>query len=262
MLTLPLHGLKPGPLAFSPDGGRLALVSGTQAQVYDVAAGRRLWGPVVGPTYDERPAFTADGRVLGGFSAHGFDARTGQPVPPAVVRPDVRFPLPSPCGRWAAARFGGQLLNRVTGRVVELVNVRVVSPRDRRGDYLPAWGLTPLAFSPDGDLLAGGFNTRLVVLRPADLADPAVAGRTDVSTPRPTFWGRLVRAVAGPPVRLPSSQPGVAVAAVAVLKIPRRKVQAAVFTPDGGTLLAVSNDALVRRWDTTSWAEQIGRAHV
>ena len=146
-----------GPLAFSPDGKRLAALGMVRAYFYDPVTHRRTGIWRVRDTRRDAPtslAFSPDGKTLiisdnGGHSAFVWNVEAQRvatmfPNPPNVNIYDTAL---SPDGRLMAesSDYAGHtyLWNIVTRRYTGVLTD-------------PDFGVDPLAFSPDGTTLAVG----------------------------------------------------------------------------------------------------------
>jgi WD40 repeat protein len=176
--VVPLAGPPPGWLRLSPDGARLALVSGEEARVLDLVTGaplavirhgeaRRGLDPRV-LSEDARAsreiaaaAFSADGRWLLTAGRDGvaqvWEAGAGGPVGAPMVHPAAL----------EAAAFSPREPILVTGSVRgEVFRWEAGTGRPLGHLRLPPAAVRDLAFGPDGqDLLAVGGNVRLVGAR-------------------------------------------------------------------------------------------------
>jgi WD40 repeat protein len=157
-LVRQLDDVAAGPygLAFSVDGGTLAISEGKAIKLWDVTSGALRRAVEPGPNAVTQVALAPDGRRLAGAGGFGgvqvWDAETGRPLWEQAV----------PAGRWAPvfsadgarlAYSGGDGLVRVfdaaTGKELALLEGHP--------------GLPPTAaFSPDGAMLATGGSERLV----------------------------------------------------------------------------------------------------
>ncbi len=165
VLTLKGHADPVTALAYSPDGTRLASGSGSferlrasgEVKVWEAASGKELFTAAGSKGYRLRVAFSPDGKRL---AADGFlgppkvwDAATGREVldlSALVPSNGVAF---SPDGKYLACGAAQQvrLLDAQTGKVV-----RTLGPNPL--------GVTDLAFSPNGAVLATAGADKLVRL--------------------------------------------------------------------------------------------------
>jgi WD40 repeat protein len=182
MLVIKGDGWSAGNLAFSPDGSLLAVTShGVSLRVFETATGKQLWSipPVLHDYRDGAACFSPDGRfvVRQWLPGEVFEAASGRRVaglPPheapggpdwpfLPLGPGVPVRLLSPDGRWATGGASLHITDRTTGTERDLYPRY---GRDEKGrPNVPLWALTPMAFSPDGSLLAAGDHSRLRLLR-------------------------------------------------------------------------------------------------
>jgi WD40 repeat protein/serine/threonine protein kinase len=239
------EGLRP--VAFSPDGRRVAVGSGNLVHLCDAVTGRRL--AVLGPHAESvtSPAYSPDGKRLASVAGHDiylWDGESGNAV--AVLRGHsakviaVRF---SPDGSrlatgseypdntarlWDAAT--GQLLFVLAGHKNEINGI---------------------AFSPNGKRVATASKdqtARLWDVRTGELV-AVLSGHTGVVTyvlfsPDGT---RIITASEDATLRLWDARTG---ELIAVLRGHSDAFNAPpVFTPDGSRLVSGSEDGTVRVWD-------------
>jgi WD40 repeat protein/tetratricopeptide (TPR) repeat protein/tRNA A-37 threonylcarbamoyl transferase component Bud32 len=235
---------------FSPDGRRLVLrwkeagKHDNQVQLWDVATTdtvtvRREEDAV------ESLVFSPDGKTIvtsGNKSLRFWDAATGEPLGPARALP------------WPAERltFGDGKVLFAGNAVSATLQAWDVATRTRIGEY-PCVGTE--TFSPDRKLLAvpskqSGDGPPGLTLTFRDAATGAVLGRlqeTDGVGARAQFRpdGKAVLTIGKEVVRVWAVPGGEALSPPLALHVP---VSQFVFSPDGGTLLTVSNNAVVRLW--------------
>lgn len=254
-------------LAFSLDGARLA-VCDNHGHAYVWAA------PYESPlAVSESPrslelglAFSPDGNLLacvGYYSIVVVDLATGAPVLSLQeganrcrFSPDgkvfVSQGQDKPLRRWDASSWkelpGGWGGSR--------------SSTDRK-----QFPLCPLAYHPDGSVLAAGFAVSgsrgydsAVFLWDANTGKELGRLVSAHASAHPTEIvfspeGRFLAGVYGPHLRIWDVA---ARAEVAHRQVGRKHFQGVAFTPDGGRVVTVSNDETVRLWAAPTWAEVEG----
>jgi WD40 repeat protein len=146
--------------SYSRDGTRVAVVSGTGVQVYDVARGTAIGSPIQHENYRiDDAAFAANANTLlvaGGGYARGWDILTGAPLTPPLAHgagASVSRVAGSADGRLLATAASDD-----TARVWQASRGRAVTPPLRHGA-----GLRAVAFGPEGAALAtiGGAGVRI-----------------------------------------------------------------------------------------------------
>ncbi len=232
----------PDRIAFSPDGTLLgASSSGLMLSVFDAASGQLLWHtePRTNDNRTGEVSFSPDSRFvcLAWTPEEIHDARSGRAERRPgggdwkllKLDPGIASRIGSPDGRWSTGGQSLQLNDHETGRTIDLFPFMGRSPNEKA--TFPIWAVAPLAFDPEGALLACADATKLHVFRCDDLA-----------------------ALAGADRKRPESLP--VTATVVTLKSVRKHFQSAAFTPDGRGLMTGTNDGFVRVWDTTTWQER------
>jgi WD40 repeat protein/tetratricopeptide (TPR) repeat protein len=239
-------------VAFSPDGRRLASVSGDAVAVWDLETGRRLasWrvaGDVSGLRFspDGRRVLTAWDRSISrdvyANEARVWEAATGQPVTPLLEHGrgysyyggDSMF---SPDGRHVAtAAAGVKVWDATTGRLVFFLD--------------PPVGVTSADYSPDGKrLLTGGQDgtVRLWDARTGQQAGEPLKHDGPVTGARFSPDGGRVLSIARGAVHLWEVATR---APVRTLRPPHGSVHKAALRSDGLVILAECDDDAVRLWD-------------
>jgi WD40 repeat protein len=207
-------------LAFSPDGRFLAASDVSNILVWDVASGTARY--VLGPHQSSVSAlaFDADGQYLASGTVDGgvyvWSLRDGAlvNVPPRLTAEVLGLAfLPS------AAAGGGQVLVTATARdgvqVLDLSRAELIAAAAPQG---PTDGVTALAYSPGGTLLAAASADETIWLWDASSGNPVQrlsAPRVEGSSWCACYWSLA-------------------------------------FSPDGSTLAAGSTDAAVRLWDVAT----------
>jgi WD40 repeat protein len=219
----------PGRAVFSPDGNLLAATSATNAvSMYDLNADRAssLWRAPSGADWRVRDMeFSQDGSRLVIYASSTEDVEDGVwvvNVSSAKIESHhaagygvsliARAARLSPDNqRLYLARNGG-LNSRYCIQCLDLMTDRQLW----QSQPIPDLGITALAISPDGRLLASG----------SGYADPTI---------------RVWDAVTGRPLARLEGHTG--------------WVSKLVFTKDGTRLLSSAADQTIRFWDTTTWTE-------
>ena len=217
-------------VAFSPDGKTLAAAGGSKSQPGEVT----LWDPATGQQSGRlgRPgayrylAFSPDGRTLAVGSRKSvelWDVATRRRKGPARSGPTFFTCLAvSPDGRTiaAASRESGGDDPVIPGQV-QLWDARAMEAKAtlRWPELLD---VLCAAFSPDGETLVAGGGSRFNPLGVGAVAVLDLRDRAQAST----LQGHL------------------------------SLVNAATFSPDGGTLATASQDGTVKLWDTTIWQQR------
>jgi WD40 repeat protein len=241
-------------VAFAPDGSRLIAGSGDgYVRVWDLASSQILY------TIDRRPAgdhravtLSPDGRTLITGDTAGirlWDAGVGTPIRTLTIdrgSPDA-------------------VTVRPEGQEVITAGDPHAGPGFLRWDLatgteLPRWVMpSPIfiarvAFSPDGRRIGGHAGAGVTVWD--------MATREEVFTAPEAAPTLGTAALAwSPDGRLLASGCGNALIVwdigerreVARLKQSRKHFQFAAFSPDGATIVAVSNEATAKLWDTATW---------
>ncbi len=209
-------------LAFAPDGRFLA-VGGDRFTVFEVTTGRRV----------------ATGRFVRGVAF----APDGKEV--AACSPLTRRALPS--GKSLPGGWGEY--------------------RSRYAGHNSAHASGALAYSPDGTTLATVFTVwtrgrerhliRLWDRKTGEQRGDLVADFTNADPPYITYspGGEAVAGVYASRVGVLDATTG---ETVAVLKAGTKHFKGIAFTPDGKRLIAVSNDAAARVYDTATWTATTG----
>jgi WD40 repeat protein len=255
VITIPLKGQLPGPIAFSPDGTLLGLRGREMSLcIYDTFTGNLLWSTpesaLPGGYSDGPVSFSPDNRyvIRNLIPSEVFEVKTGKRVPSLpdkkkpgskswpgpFLEPEIEVRALSPDGKWAAGSDEMdepdlKFQNRTKNEWINLFPY--MGKVEGSKNKVPLWAIVPFTFSPDNSLLACGDHSRLHILRVEELAHlkPVDDRRPEINVPL--------------------------VPIVVTLKLPRKHFQGAAFTTDGKRLLTISNEATVRVWETTSWKE-------
>lgn len=212
-------------VAFSPDGESLAVGDGVGLTVYEAETLEEVWlAPTSAPVL--RLAFAPDGRFLAAGLQNGslllFEAENGQLLDTIPGDDDENgiFALawsPQRVDEDGAARFAAGL-NDGNVRLFHLAETADGAALDARGMLeRQRSGVTSLAFSPDGSVLASGNRTGVVTLWDADTLAQLAALREHGSA---------------------------------------HAVLALGWSPDGATLVSGSRDELAIVWDVATLSSQ------
>ncbi|HEY1377737.1 MAG TPA: hypothetical protein VGF55_13140 [Gemmataceae bacterium] len=241
---------------FTPDGGRLVAGSADQCvRVWDLATG------AVVATIDRRP--TADHRAVV-LSPDGTHVVTGDG---AGIR--VWDAATGGLVRTITLSRGNPYTVTVTpgGRELVASNDPYAAPGLQfwdaaTGEPLPAWSMpspidfSRLAFSPDGRRLAAHAGAGVAVwdvVTHQPLFDSPAAPTLGTAALAWAPAGRTLASGSGNVLYVWDVLDG---REVARLKQPRKHFQSAAFSPDGRTLVTVSNEATARVWDAATWRER------
>ncbi|MBN9517405.1 PD40 domain-containing protein [bacterium] len=254
MLVFSGHTKRVNGIAFSPDGQFLASTSNDgSVRLWDTLS-RESTVVAQSPGVWKSVAFSSDGRHLlarpwsGGVRAwKTADSRRGRTLIPATNGSYTGGLAVAP-GRVAA----NQWLYRPFANVI-----RVWEDPSRKGRELYRTtdnvSLAGLAFDPSGTMLA----TAVGVLDAATGA-PVVVARIPGDLFR---WSPAASVVASAgysgSVWVTCAESG---ALLTTLRLDRKHVQDFAFSPDGRYLAVVSNEQVVRVWETAGWTEQPGFA--
>jgi WD40 repeat protein/tetratricopeptide (TPR) repeat protein len=159
-----------GPLAFSPDGRRLALVAHdaprddggsiwSTCRIWDTATGRPVTPPLPHSNHPVALAFRPDGKVLatGGYSGtvHLWDVETGARIGRPFSAGAIVFSV--------AFSSDGRLLAAGTAQPVAQAVLWNLESGRRLGDPIRCGGwVSQLTFGPDGTMLAARSDDRSV----------------------------------------------------------------------------------------------------
>jgi WD40 repeat protein len=158
-VVLPALGSRASSVEISADGKLVAAVRGSDEReryfinVYDVAAGKRLWERSPETTSPGRLIFTPEGKTLLYCDPLDkiwfWDAATGEPTrKPIRTRPDAPLGLSADGKLLAFRRPPGVALWSMERAEIEAIL--------REGTAIPNWYPKVITFSPDGRLLAVG----------------------------------------------------------------------------------------------------------
>jgi WD40 repeat protein len=238
---------------FTPDGERLVVGSADLVvRVWDLAASAPEYEIDRRPAADHRAVtLTPDGRTLiTGDNAvvRLWDAAAGAPVRTlALIRGSASAVTISPDGKEIVTASDPY-------HMPGLLRWDAAT-----GGELPPWvmpspiTITRLAFSPDGRRLGGHAGAGVTAWDVASHEEVFAAPDAPTLGTAAIAWS--------PDSRMLASGCGNALIVwdvadrreVARLKQPRKHFQAAAFSPDGQTIVTVSNEATARLWDTASW---------
>jgi WD40 repeat protein len=262
-LTGAVHGV-----AFSPDGKRLAIVTGLQQPrhegeliLLDVASGQRLWSRIEKDTQMVSVQFNPDGSRIavgtGGFNRPEDDLRASCMIWDSVsgaklkTIPGRSGGIPalcfSPDGRRIALAYSKEV------HVVELADDRVVR---RFGDY-PSF-VYAVTFSPDGKRLATG--GAFAPTRIWDLESGKVLVKFNDKDARGVAFspdGKLFSmcSLQTPTIKIFDSATGEEEGGFRGIR-----TNCIAFTPDGKSLASGDTQGLVKLWDLKQ-ASPIGFRH-
>ena len=248
-----------GALAYSPDGGVLAVAGGVGVWLYDAKTGAEidlLRGHTRTVNFVE---FAQDGSVLltagSDMTARLWDAETGElrrifgdsdkTVHSAALSPDgrtVATGAPTSIELWSAD----------TGKHLRTLVGDMTYRGSRREVY-------SLAYSPDGKLLASVSDGDDVRIWNAEtgaqlhyIKDVARGGVLLFSPDSQTLvCSGFTYSYLNWPLRIVDPQKGEVVHSIVGHT---RAVHAAAFSPDGKTLVSGGDDESIRIWDTDTWA--------
>jgi WD40 repeat protein/serine/threonine protein kinase len=242
-------------VAFSPDGKRLAAGSWDTVRVWDTVSGQEVLTLRGDAHYVKSVAFSRDGKLLasgGGFTGVSSwvkvrDALSGQEVPGFKGHTDAVTSLVfSPDGKLLASGS-----NDTTVRIWDTATGQEI--RTLRGHVAGTYGVSSVAFSPDGTRLVSGGNDDRTV-RVWDVATGqeifTLKGHTGyvLSVAFSPDGKCLASASADKTVKVWDAATG---QATLTLKGHTDKVNSLAFSPDGQRLASGSDDETVRIWDAT-----------
>jgi WD40 repeat protein len=152
----------PGPVAFSPDGKRIAIASGTTARLWDSASGKPVGPPMQHPRAVHRLIFNHDGTKLitaadGPFLSLNqvrlVAVATGKPICPPLEHEGVTALAFNPDGKTILTAS-----NAGTARLSDAATGKPIGEPMVHGGPVSA-----CAFSPDGKLAATGIHQRVML---------------------------------------------------------------------------------------------------
>lgn len=260
--TKPVYGI-----AFSPDGRYLLTSSRGETGLWD-AAGTGHVRPCAATSFATPVAVSPDGRLLarGGYEVEVWETASGRSVisEPQLCAQTLAF---APDGTEFAA-FGpdGPLARWSLPAGHPLPGGWGGTRRTNNGARFPAGAM---AYSPEGSVIATSYGV---------LVDQKVGYASHIflwERTTGTLLGELqARFTHAHPTAIAFSPDGSVLAGifgpvlqafdvasreqVASIKPGTKHFKGLVFTPDGGQLATVSNDKIVRVYDTATWAEVTG----
>jgi WD40 repeat protein len=255
-------------VAFSPDGRTLASGSAGDATIilWDVATGQPTGEPLIGHTAGMwSVTFSPDGQTLASGGDDGtiilWDVATGQPIGQPLVghKRRVLSVAFSPNGRTLASGSCGRLDTSLDVRYCDQGEIRLwdVDTRQPLGQPLTdhAGGVTSVAFSPDGRILASSSDDQTVILWDVATGQP-------IGEPLTGHTNWVMSVAFSPDGKTLAS--GDANGTIILWNVVDRQqldqpltsraqfVTSVAFSPDGRTLASGSADGTLTLWDVAA----------